>query len=126
MNLLDLLNQTKQIKGVTSAAVVNDEGFIVEGVASGEMDLGFVGSLIASGLASSQVMANLMGEGEILQTMIEYESGPVLLTPLQKETVESEGGYVAVITLDSTSSLGRARFQLRKLLPQIAEVVAKI
>ncbi len=124
--MLDLLNQTKQIKGVTSAAVVNDEGFIVEGVASNKMDLGFVGSLIASGLASSQVMANLMGEGKILQTMIEYKSGPVLLTPLQEETVESEGGYVAVITLDSNSNLGRARFQLRKLLPQIAEVVAKI
>ncbi len=126
MSLLDLLNQVRQIKGVTSAAVVNEEGFIIEGVASGEMDLGFVGGLIASGLASSQVMANLMSEGQILQTMIEYESGPVLLTPLQEETVKSEGGYAAVITLDSTSNLGRARFQLRKLLPQIAEVVANI
>lgn len=126
MNLLDLLNQAKQIKGVTSAAVVNDEGLIVEGVASSEMDLGFVGGLIASGLASSQVMANLMGEGEIQQTMIEYESGPVLLTPLQTENDRTDNKYAAVITLDSINNLGRARFQLRKLLPQMAEVVSAI
>lgn len=121
--LPDLLNQVLAIKGVTSAAVVSSEGFIVEGVSSSDTDLSFVSGLIASGLASSQVLAGLMGEGEILQTMIEYENGPVLLTPLQQETQDSDGGYVAVVTLDGTGNLGRARFQLRKLLPQIASAM---
>lgn len=122
MSLVDLLNQALQIRGVTSAAVVSGEGFIVEGVSSNDMDLGFVGGLIASGLASSRVLASLLGEGEVSQTMIEYEDGPVLLTPLQAGN--DEDGYVAVITLDSTNNLGRARFQLRKLLPEIAQAVA--
>lgn len=122
MSLVDLLNQALQIRGVTSAAVVSGEGFIVEGVSSNDMDLGFVGGLIASGLASSRVLASLLGEGEVSQTMIEYEDGPVLLTPLQADS--GEDGYVAVITLDSTNNLGRARFQLRKLLPEIAQAVA--
>jgi predicted regulator of Ras-like GTPase activity (Roadblock/LC7/MglB family) len=123
MTLVELLNQALQIRGITSAAVVSGEGFIVEGVSKDDMDLSFVGGLIASGLASSRVLAGLMGEGEVSQTMIEYENGPVLLTPLK---IGAQGAgdddFVAVVTLDSTQNLGRARFQLRKLLPQIAEV----
>ncbi|HEX7022304.1 MAG TPA: roadblock/LC7 domain-containing protein [Trueperaceae bacterium] len=121
MNLVGLLNQVLEIRGVTSAAVVSGEGFIVEGVSGNDMDLGFVGGLIASSLASSRVLAGLLGEGEISQTMIEYEGGPVLLTPLD---AGAEDGYVAVVTLDSAATLGRARFQLRKLLPEIAQAVA--
>jgi len=119
MSLVDLLNQVLDIKGVTSAAVVSGEGFIVEGVSNQGIDLGFLGGFIASGLASSQVLADLLGGGEVRQAMIEYEGGPVLLTPLETD----EAQYVAVVTLDSTNTLGRARFQLRKLLPEIAQVV---
>jgi predicted regulator of Ras-like GTPase activity (Roadblock/LC7/MglB family) len=122
MNLVDILNQVLEIKGVTSAAVVSGEGFIVEGVTSREVDLGFVGGLIASSLASSQVLAGLLGEGEVNQMMIEYENGPVLFTPLKTDTPD-DGSFVAVVTLDSTNTLGRARFQLRKLLPEIGRAI---
>ena len=51
--------------------------------------------------------------------MIEYEEGPVLMIPL--ETKDED--YVVLTTIDSISNLGRARFQLRKLLPDIVEMV---
>lgn len=122
MNLVDLLKQVLAIKGVTSAAVVSGEGFIVEGVSDDDTDLGFVGGLIASSLSSGRALAGLLGEGSVTQTMIEYENGPVLLAPLAAEGEEEE--FVAVVTLESTGTLGRVRFQLRKLLPEIAKAVA--
>ena len=121
MNLVDLLKGVLAIKGVTSAAVVSGEGFIVEGVSNDDTDLGFVGGLIASSLASGRALAGLLGEGEIAQTMIEYENGPVLLTPIAGAPGDD---FVAVVTLESTGTLGRVRFQLRKLLPEIAKAVA--
>jgi predicted regulator of Ras-like GTPase activity (Roadblock/LC7/MglB family) len=120
MNLAELLHQVIDIKGVSSAAVVSGEGFIIEGVSNNETDLGFVGGLIASGLASSRVLAKLLGDGVINQTMIEYEHGPVLMIPLE----EAEDGFVMVATLESTTVLGRARFQLRKLIPEIIKAIA--
>jgi uncharacterized protein len=117
--LADLLKQVLDIKGITSAAVVSSEGFIVEGASNNDKDLGFVGGVIASGLASSRVLGELLGEGDISQAMIEYEEGPVLM-PL----TSGEEGYVMVTTLDSINSLGRARFQLRKVLPEIAQAVS--
>jgi predicted regulator of Ras-like GTPase activity (Roadblock/LC7/MglB family) len=119
MNLKDLLQQVLEIRGVSSAAVVSEEGLVIEGASNDDTDIGFVGSIIASGLASSRVLASLLGEGEMSQAMIEYENGPVLLMPL----TNSSQSYIMVTTLDSLASLGRARFKLRKLLPEVAQAV---
>jgi uncharacterized protein len=120
VNLAALLDQVLDIKGITSAAVVSGEGFIVEGSSKNDRDLGFVGGVIASALASSRVLGQLLGEGDISQAMVEYEEGPVLLMPL----TPGDQGYIMVTTLDSINTLGRARFQLRKLLPDIAKAVS--
>ena len=119
MSLQDLLEQVIAIDGVNSAAVVSGDGVMVEGAAHNETDLSFVGGLIASGMATSRVLAGFLGEGEVTQTMIEYEHGPVLLVPLG-----AEDAHVLVATLASAAVLGRARFQLRKLIPQLSEQVA--
>lgn len=123
MQLAELLNQILEIRGVTSAAVVSGDGELIEGASPGQVDMTFVTGLLASSLASSQVLAGLLGDGEIVQIMLEYEQGPVLLTPLP--TAQAQGaGYLLVVTLDAVGNLGRARFQLRKLLPGIAEALA--
>lgn len=119
MNLKQVLEQVLMIKGITSAAVVNSEGMMIEGVSATGEELGFIGNIIASGLASSRVLASLLGDGDIQQTMIEYEGGPVLLTPLSAD----EQAHVMVATLEATNTLGRARFQLRKLMPEITKAV---
>jgi predicted regulator of Ras-like GTPase activity (Roadblock/LC7/MglB family) len=122
VELREVLQQVLAIKGVTSAAVVSHEGLVVESVSDGKVDLAFVSGLIASSLASSQVLAGLMGEGELQQAMIEYDKGPILMTPLQRAD-EAASEYVVVVTLSSTAFLGRVRFQLRKLLPKVSEAV---
>ena len=126
MNLPDLLRQVLDIKGVTSAAVVNDEGFVVESLTEGDKDLGFVGNVIAGCLSSTRMLADLLGDGEVTQTMVEYEDGPVLLVPLSASSPESSKTHVMVTTLDSINTLGRARFQLRKLLPDISHVASHL
>jgi len=119
MNLASVLNQALNIKGVISAAVVSGEGFIVEEASNSDQDLGFVGGIIASGLASSNVLAELLDGGKVSQMMIEYEEGPVLMIPLES----NDENYVVLTTIDSIANLGRARFQIRKLLPDIVETI---
>lgn len=117
MSLKSHLDSMLEIKGVTGVAIVSTDGFVVEGASKADFDLSFIGGLVASSLASSKVLAELMDEGGIRQTMIEFDKGPVLMTPLDSHGV---AGYVAVLILDTATTLGRVRFQLRKMLPQLA------
>lgn len=123
MQLAELLNQLLEIRGVTSAAVVRGDGELLEKASQRQVDITFVTGLLASSLASSRVLAGLLGDGEIIQIMLEYEQGPVLLTPLPTGQTQGEG-YLLVVTLDAVGNLGRARFQLRKLLPNIVAALA--
>lgn len=119
MSLPELLEQVIAIKGIESSAVVSSSGELLEGASRDGEDVKLIGELITSGLASSRVLAQLLGDGEVSQTMIEYENGPVLIMPLG-----DEDDPVMVARLSSTSDLGRARFQLRKYVGDIAATVS--
>lgn len=117
MQLSELLKEVIGIRGVSSALVVSGDGLILEEASHDAQDLSFVGGLMTSALAASRALVGFLGEGELQHAMIEYEQGPVLLIPL----AEREDAPVMVATLESTSVLGRARFQLRKLVPEVAQ-----
>lgn len=119
MTLKETLESLLSTRGVRRAAVASGEGFIVEGVGDDEGDREFVAGLIASGLASSRALADLFGDGDLIQATIEYERGPVLLTPLPGDA----GDHVVVVVIDDIGSLGRVRLALRRMLGDIAAAV---
>jgi predicted regulator of Ras-like GTPase activity (Roadblock/LC7/MglB family) len=120
MTVSECLDQVAAISGVTAAAVVSEEGYVVEGTTSGGLDLDVLGGLIGSTLGASRALGELLGEGDLQQATIEYRDGPVLVVPLAAEAA----GHAVVIALASIAPLGRVRFQLRRLLPEIGTAVA--
>lgn len=127
MALNQILKQVMQIKGVSSVAVVDSQGGVIESVSEVGHDFSTVSSLVAEGIHSSRTLAGMLEEGELQQTILEYEQGPVVLSPLKSRNTSDDSQHdspIAVVVLDSSNSLGRARLKLGKLLPQIAEMVA--
>lgn len=120
MTVSECLDQVTAIKGVTAAAVVSEDGYVVEGKSTGTVDLDILGGLIGSTLGASRALGELLGDGNIRQATIEYRDGPVLLVPL----TAAAAGNAVVIALASIAPLGRVRFQLRRLLPEIGSAVA--
>jgi len=126
MALNQILKQVMLIKGVSSVAVVDSRGDVIESVSEVGHDFGNVSSLVTEGIHSSRKLAGMLEEGELQQTVLEYEQGPVVLSPLKSQNASdnlNQDSPIAVIVLDSSNSLGRARLKLDKLLPQIAEMV---
>jgi uncharacterized protein len=115
MDIRALLEEVLGIKGITSVALVSEDGFVIESVTApgNTVDLEFLGGVVTSSLAASQALAEFFGKGEVSQVMVEFEEGPVLLAPV--------GGASLLATLDSAQNLGRVRFQLKKYLPRLAE-----
>lgn len=120
MTVSECLDQVAAIEGVTAVAVVSEEGYVVAGNSTGSVDLDVLGGLIGSTLGASRALGELLGEGNVQQATIEYRDGPVLLVPLSEEAA----GNAVVIALASIAPLGRVRFQLRRLLPEIGAAVA--
>ncbi len=115
MDLHALLEEVLTIKGITSAALVSEDGFVIESVTApdNQIDLEFLGGVVTSSLAASHALAEFFGKGEVSQVMVEFEEGPVLMAPV--------GTSSLLATLDSAQNLGRVRFQMKKYLPKLAE-----
>jgi len=119
MDLKSILDEIIRINGVTSVALVGGDGFVIESVSAEgtTADLDFLGGVASSSRASSEALAEFFGKGPVSQVMIDFEEGPVLLTPLSQDGDK----YDVLATLDSTQNLGRVRFQLKKYLPRLLE-----
>lgn len=119
MTLNECLEQVTAVAGVTAAAVVSEDGSVLDGIAGGAVELEELGGLIGSALGASRALGELLGEGEVRQATIEYRDGPVLVVPLDA----GGAGHAIVITLATIEPLGRVRFQLKRLLPEIETAV---
>ena len=119
MTLNECLDQVTSIAGVTAAAVVSEEGVVVDGITLGAVDLDKLAGLIGSTLGASRALGELLGDGDVRQATIEYRDGPLLVRPLDG----NRAGYAVVIALESIAPLGRVRFQLKRLQPEIEAAV---
>ena len=119
MDLRSLLDEIIRIKGLTAVALLGGDGFVIESATApgATLDLDFLGGVATSSLASSLALAEFFGKGEVTQTLIEFDEGPVLLTPLGG----NDARLVVLTTLDSAQNLGRVRFQLKKYIPRLLE-----
>jgi predicted regulator of Ras-like GTPase activity (Roadblock/LC7/MglB family) len=114
--LRQVLGELQGIPGVLGSALVAEDGFIVESTgAELGIELDFLGGPAATALASARALAQELQRGEIEEVMVEYARGPLLMVPVKN--------YFLLLLLDSVHSLGKVRFQLKRNLPQIMELL---
>jgi predicted regulator of Ras-like GTPase activity (Roadblock/LC7/MglB family) len=101
--LEDLMN----IRGVRGAALVDAGGKVLSS-AGGELDA----SVVTAGRAVAGSLVSAIGSGELKDMIIDFESGPVLLTTLGERTL--------MTAFDDVANLGRVRFGLKKVLPKLS------
>ena len=122
--LQDVLRELLGIRGVASVAVASADGTLVDGLALGEDALQALQELVPTALASSRALGGLLGDAVVQQALVEYEQGPVLLAPIDGDGGE-ERVHVAVIGIADVADLGRVRFQLRRRMAALAQVLAR-
>lgn len=114
----DVLSELQAVRGVLGSALVAEDGFVVESQkADNAPEIDFIGGAASAALASARALSQELDKGEVEEVMVEYQEGPLVMVPLA-------GGYLLVVLLDSVQSLGRARFQIKKSVPQLLEVLA--
>jgi len=114
--LNSLLTELTSVEGVTTAVVVGRDGFVIDGVGKGSIELDVVGSIIASGIGSSEAMGRELGIGALGQGMLEFEEGVIMTSLLGEDAV------LAVVAM-ARSNLGMVRFQLKKRAPEVVQAL---
>jgi len=111
------LEELTSTPGVRFAVLADREGFIIE--TAGELTPGAdeVAGALASCLAeASNGIGRELGQGPLLGTILEYESGTLLLHAV------SSAALLAVL-LSDPGALGKVRYYVRKAVPELARAL---
>jgi predicted regulator of Ras-like GTPase activity (Roadblock/LC7/MglB family) len=111
--LRGILDGLLRIDGVTAALVVGRDGFVIEAVSTDGIDGDSVGAIAASSLGTSEEMGNELHLGPLGSILIEFDQGPVAISPAGPEAV------LAVVA-NQTVNVGRLRIEMRKIRAAVA------
>ncbi len=115
-----ILNEALAVPGVTAAAVVSGDGDLLASATREPPGFDDAGSELAAAYAAARVLAESLG-GALQQSILEYRGGPVVLAVAPHPTEAQQVSVrVLVLRLRSQHDLGRARFELPRLLAGIA------
>jgi len=111
--LRGILDALLKVEGVTAALVVGRDGFAIESVSSNSVDTDSVAAIAASSLTAAEAMGEALKLGTMGSILIEYELGPVAVTPAGPDAV------LAVVGSQG-ANLGRVRIEMRKVRQAVA------
>jgi predicted regulator of Ras-like GTPase activity (Roadblock/LC7/MglB family) len=105
--LKGILEELLKAEGVTAAVVVGKDGFVIESAVSKKVDIDTLGAMASTGMGAAVSMGTELQKGEMVQTLIEMDKGPIILSPLSSDAL------IAIVA-DMTANSGRIRYDLKK------------
>lgn len=119
VEIRELLKPFRSLNDVALAAVVATDGLLIEGSADPDVEVDAVCAVASNGLVMAEALGREIGKGGSVQTVLEYDSGLVILAPL------NEDAMVLVVSSDP-KSLGRIRFLMSRYYQPLVEAVNAI
>lgn len=113
----EILAEFTNIEGVHTACLVGRDGFLLDNLARAGIDAEMIGAIASSGFGSAESMGTQLGQGNLMMTMFEFESGPVMFAPVGEEAF-------LVIVADKDTNLGWIRISIKKNSKKIQEAAS--
>ena len=83
------------------------DGFLIESAVSGKINIEALGAMASAGVNASEAMGSEIGKGQLVEMLVELQSGPILLSPLSADEL-------IVIVAEIGANVGRIRYELKK------------
>lgn len=113
----DILKELASMQSIEAVCLVARDGFLLDSIARSGIDKEMIGAIASSGFGASASMGRQLDKGTMLISMIEFEKGPVLLTPIGEDAF-------LVIVADKEANLGMIRLKLKKHSHELAFAAA--
>ncbi len=112
------LAKLSSLRGVTTAAIVDEDGFVTHIRKDFDIDTDALGAAVQIMYASALRSAQHVSQNDTKLVLAENKDGVMLLCPLVR-------GFVLVLVADLSVMLGTMRFEMKKTLPEFNEVLSK-
>ena len=116
-SLREILKEFTKLQGVNAVCLVGRDGFLLDSIAHTGIDSEMIGAIASSGFGASEAMGRQLGKGAMSMSMIEFENGPVMFSPV------GDDAFIVVIA-DKDSNLGMVRLKLKKHSHELATAAA--
>jgi predicted regulator of Ras-like GTPase activity (Roadblock/LC7/MglB family) len=113
----DILKEFAGQQGVEAVCLVGRDGFLLDSISRTGIDAETVGAIASTGFGSSESIGGQLGKGELNMSMIEFENGPVMFSPVGSDAF-------VVIIADKQANLGMIRLKLKKYSSELALAVS--
>ncbi|WP_424358025.1 roadblock/LC7 domain-containing protein [Methanocella sp. MCL-LM] len=108
-----ILSDLIKVEGVSAAAIVGRDGFIIEHVSNIQMDVDALGAMASTSVGTSEAMGIELSKGNFEQVLVELEKGPIMLSLVTTNEI-------LAIVAEPGSNLGRIRYEVKKNKDRIA------
>lgn len=102
-NLKSLLGRFRALDSVELAAVVAQDGLLIEATARPGVDIDAICAVASNGLAMAEALGREIDKGQTMQTLLEYQQGLVLLEPISEDAM-------FLLMANTREELGQVRF----------------
>lgn len=104
------------LRGVTTAAIVDSDGFVTHLRRDFEIDTDALGAAVQIMFNSAHSAAGQLSQGETKLVLVENKDGVVLLAPLLQ-------GFLLGLVADGSAMLGTLRFELKETVRELKEIL---
>jgi predicted regulator of Ras-like GTPase activity (Roadblock/LC7/MglB family)/ActR/RegA family two-component response regulator len=116
-NAKEILNDFAKLQGVDAVCLVGRDGFLLDSIARTGIDTEMIGAIASSGFGASESMGRQLGKGLMSISMIEFEKGPVMFSPV------GDDAFLVIVAVKD-SNLGMIRLKLKKHSTELATAAA--
>ncbi len=113
----EILSELAKMQNIEAVCLVARDGFLLDSIARSGIDREMIGAIASSGFGASSSMGRQLDKGAMHINMIEFEKGPVMLSPIGEDAF-------LVIVADREANLGMIRLKLKKHSHELALAAA--
>ena len=110
-----LLSSLTSLRGVTAAAIVDNDGFVTHVRRDFEINTDALGAAVQIVFGAARRASEHVKQGNSALVLAENKDGMVLLAPLSN-------GFVLAVVTDQSAMLGATRFELKETIPQLNQL----
>lgn len=116
----ELLEVFTRVRGVAAAVLAGTDGLVLHSVTRPDaaVDVETVGAMASHGLVPAQELGQEAGRGRLIQSLLEFEHGLIVIEPV------ADAAVLAVVS-DRVENLGVVRLTARRLRGELLRALTE-